>query len=246
MLSYKYHVRLTLVEEMLGTVPKNPQVFKDFVQSKALEKGLISAEEAKAEVATVEKEEERGWTGFMQDDNGLFIYNYVLRGFLKAASKSLKDQLGLDRYKSKLSTSVFVDAVGGPGPNSRRIYLTRDGKNVTSPDSMFERPLRSEDGPGGPRTALLRSDLIEPGTQLAFQVEVIADCANEFNEDSLTELFNYGRFSGLGQFRNGGFGRFVAEVTPDASNKKTAERWKALRAGAAEKAAAKKSAKKAK
>lgn len=53
-----YAVELTFTEPALGTVPMNPDVYRDYIESKKPE------EQRDEESQTVESREERGWTGY--------------------------------------------------------------------------------------------------------------------------------------------------------------------------------------
>ncbi len=58
----------------------------------------------------------------------------------------------------------------------------------------------------GPRVSLARSSYVEEGTELTFTLCWLPH--KEFSEAMFKQLFEYGEFAGLGQFRNGGYGRF--------------------------------------
>ena len=73
-------VKIKLLTEMLGTVTKDPEVYKTYIESKKPE-----TQNDEEEYLTVDKIEEKGQTGFHRDENGLFIYEYMIKGFLKAA-----------------------------------------------------------------------------------------------------------------------------------------------------------------
>jgi len=72
-------VKIKTKTELLGTVPKDPEVYASWIETKK------PAEIQENESENVEKIEEKGWTGFMKDENGLFIYEYMIKGFLKNA-----------------------------------------------------------------------------------------------------------------------------------------------------------------
>src|SRR3990167_792039 len=184
---------LTLTREILGTIPKNKEVYSKYVATKCADAGL-----SEKEVETVPDIEEKGWTGFRTDEKGPFLPDYMIRGFLKAAAMALKGQSDIKAYKSKIDNLVFVF------PD--RIRLEQGGKTVKAPDGDYERPLRAMTMQG-PRVTLAKSDMINSGAKIKFTIEIVG------NKDGITkawikELFDYGRLSGLGQFRNGGFGKF--------------------------------------
>src|SRR3990167_4138417 len=173
---------LTLTREILGTIPKNKEVYSKYVATKCADAGLS----------------EKEWTGFRTDEKGPFLPDYMIRGFLKAAAMALKGQSDIKAYKSKIDNLVFVF------PD--RIRLEQGGKTVKAPDGDYERPLRAMTMQG-PRVTLAKSDMINSGAKIKFTIEIVG------NKDGITkawikELFDYGRLSGLGQFRNGGFGKF--------------------------------------
>jgi hypothetical protein len=171
---------------MLGTVPKDKEIYKSYIESKAPE-GLNGESE------TVEEIEEKGWTGFHKDEEGLFVYDYFIKGFIKNAGNILKDNAKIQNLRSKLSNNLFVFP--------RKVRL---GK--VEPDGVLERPLRAQT-PQGPRVTLARSDYIAAGTEITFQIGWIEH--KDLSEKLIMELFAYGELQGLGQFRNGGYGRFT-------------------------------------
>ena len=153
------------------------------------------------EVASVEELEEKGWTGFHTDEQGLFIYEYMIKGFLKEAGNTMKEIVGIKNIKSKLNNLVFVAP--------RKMYFKRNGDYIKSADGVFERSLRVET-PMGPRVALARSEFVNAGTELDIEVTIVPN--KEITWKRLLQIFEYGSLKGLGQFRNGGFGRFTFEA----------------------------------
>jgi len=187
------HFRIELITEMLGTVPKDPDIYKTYIESKKPEE--ITDEE----YLSVEKIEEKGWTGFHSDENGLFIYDYMIRGFLKNAGNVLKDSLKLKAVKSKIDQFVFVFP--------RKIYL---GK--TEPDGDLKRSLRIM-GPSGPRVCIAKSDLVNAGTILNFYIKIVPN--KDINMETIDRIMEYGQLCGIGQFRNGSYGRFIVQQIED-------------------------------
>ena len=179
-------VRIQLITKMLGTVTKDPEVYRTYIESKK------PADKEEEEYLTVEKTEEKGWTGFHRDENGLFVYEYWIKGFLKAAGNVLKDALKVSAMRSKLDDYLFI------GP--RRIYLGQD-----DPDGVIERPLRAMTMQG-PRVTLARSDYISAGKEIEFTITLLPH--HELRFGIIERLLRHGELMGLGQFRNGGYGRF--------------------------------------
>jgi len=179
-------MKIRLLEPMLGTVTKDPDVYKTYIESKKPES------ETEEEYLTVEKVEEKGWTGFHSDENGLFIYSYMIKGFLKNAGNVLKDEIKIKALRSKIDNYVFI--------SPRRLYLGQ-----MDPDGVIERPLRAMTMQG-PRVTLARSDYIKAGKEIDFTIVLLPH--KEVTETIIIRLFEYGRLMGLGQFRNGGYGNF--------------------------------------
>ncbi len=199
----KHKIKLILTEDQLGTIPKSKEIFKNYITEKARDQK--TPEELQQlqieEVASVEELEEKGWTGFHTDEQGLFIYEYMIKGFLKEAGNTMKEIVGIKNIKSKLNNLVFVAP--------RKMYFKRNGDYIKSADGVFERSLRVET-PMGPRVALARSEFVNAGTELDIEVTIVPN--KEITWKRLLQIFEYGSLKGLGQFRNGGFGRFTFEA----------------------------------
>jgi hypothetical protein len=123
-----------------------------------------------------------------------------MKGFLKNSGNVLKSQLNTKALRSKVQDFVFV--------YPRKLYLKRDGKIITQPDGLNERPIRIRDR-SGERVALVRSDYINQGSEIEFELELVENAEVTFG--MLNALLQYGSRSGLGQFRNGGYGTFDFE-----------------------------------
>lgn len=205
-------IKIKLTESLLGTVPKNKQVYKTHIVTRAKEiaKRMEEDEEeyvenlAAEEVETVEDVEEKGWTGFHKDDDGIFILNYMLKGFAKAATE-VAMEMGwikpkITAYKKWIDLLLFVEP--------RRLRWTDgNGTIITEPDDCLERPLRTMSAKG-PRVTVTRSDLIEAGRCLEFDLIMMPN-GKGVEWDNMRHSFDYGRLVGLGQWRaSGGFGKF--------------------------------------
>jgi hypothetical protein len=182
------NVEIELVTEMLGTVPKNKEVYASYIESKR----PAESGDGEAEVDTVEEIEEKGWTGFHSNGCGLFVYDYFIKGFLKNAANVLKDDMKMTAFRSKVNDYLFVEP--------RMIPLGHD-----KPAGVIERPLRAQTAQG-PRVCLARSDYVPAGTVIKFKLLYLAN--PKFKPADVKSILEYGRLQGLGQFRNGGYGRF--------------------------------------
>lgn len=194
-------VTIKLVTKMLGTVSKDPDIYKTYIESKK----PASIEED--ESATVDKIEERGWTGFHRNTESkeLFIYDYMIRGFLKNAGEVLQSTFTVEKEKKK--QTVIEKMRGIRGKIDKFVFVEPRHISLKSetPDGYIERPLRVMT-PQGPRVTLARSDYIKEGLELTFTIKLLQN--KEVTWEMLNEMLQYGQFAGLGQFRNGGYGRF--------------------------------------
>ena len=190
----KYTFELEFTEPILGATPKSEEVYRDYIASKA----ALTDKQAAEELETVENAEEKGWTGFHTDDERPFLYDYVVKGFLKDACGMLRRASGtksskLTAYRKVIDGLVFVEP--------RKILLDLpQGATL----GVLERPLRAQTAQGE-RVALARSDTCPPGTTISFTLTVLGGVTMAL----LNEWFEYGQLRGLGQWRNAGYGRFT-------------------------------------
>jgi hypothetical protein len=193
-------VTVRLINPMLGTVPKSKHVYTDYVESKKPTNGTADLSEVEAETV-MEALEAKGWTGFHADENGLFVYDYFIKGFFKNAGNILKDQLKVKNLRSKLDNNLFIFP--------RRVSL---GKKL--PDGCVERPIRCQTMQG-PRVTIAKSDSVDAGTEFSFEVVWLE--TSDVKEEKLKKMLGYGKLQGFGQFRGGGYGQFeVVTISPTA------------------------------
>ena len=196
--------RIRMIEDLLGTSPLDQELYKNFIQKKKDElitsgklvkaPPIISGvEETQEEAEYVKEQEEKGMTGFLFDpQKGLFVFDYWIKGFFKNSANVLKEILGYRGLKQKVTNFLYV------GP--RQIFL---GKKEA--DDILERPLRFM-SKMGEKVALAASQILLKGLEIDFKVGVIPH--PEVTLELADFLLKYGQFMGLGQWRNGGYGRF--------------------------------------
>ena len=194
------HVRLKFFEEMLGTANSDPEIHERFIASKAPD-----AKSREEEVASLGVDEvvERGKTVFHKTEDGRpYLFDYMVRGFFKTAGKVCY-QLGgkhkLTAYKSKIDTLVFI--------KERRILLQMP---VGTTLGNLQRPLRAQTAQGE-RVSLANSETAPVGTEIEFTIITLLDEL----EEHILEWLDYGKYSGIGQWRNSGCGRFLYEELDD-------------------------------
>ncbi len=236
-----YKVTLRLAEDMLGTVPKNKNVYSSYLAGKAKDaiakdakkgiplasgehpadpndlsdvtKGRVDVEAMIAgETESIRDVEERGWTGFHEEANGVspedakpFIFDYMIRGYACEAARTIREIGKVKQLSDKFKRFVAV--------KPRKIFFkAEDGSFITKRHcSVNERPLRGQT-PQGPRVTVVRSDVIPAGTHLEFNLVVLK--GGGITKPIIETVLSYGgTFMGLGQWRSGGWGRFdVIEI----------------------------------
>lgn len=167
--------------------------------------------------------------------DGPFLFDYAVKGFLKEAARTLREydpskkdgdeeaddpaaqeddeeedkpkkkakSTSIKQLQDKVSRYVFVF------PRKVFFYprgadLPRDKEGNILFDNM-ERPLRAQTAQG-PRVTVVRSDLIPADTEFSFQLHVLK--GGQISKPILENIFQYGNYQGLGQWRSGGYGRF--------------------------------------
>lgn len=197
--SKKMRVRITFIEELLGTASANPELHSEFIASKAPD-----APSMKEEVAALgaEEVEQKAMTVFPRDENGNpILWDYQVKGFFKGACGFLRRVPGseaskLKAYKKVLDGLLFI--------HDRQIVL-----NMPDAVGNCQRPLRAETAQGE-RVALANSETAPAGTFIECEIEMLDKSLLPF----VREALDYGALSGIGQWRNSGKGRFRWEELP--------------------------------
>lgn len=206
----EYTFEITFTRELLGSVPSDPDVYRNFVASKGAEDG-VEPEDLEEEIADVpEAGGESGWTGFLTDGNGAYLSDHVVIGFMKAAAKALRRIKGTESSKVRAYRQVLNDLVH---VKEEKIYLELpDGEGF---DELC-RSLRAST-PQGDRVALACSQTAPRGTKIRFTLQIVSgnESSPAVSQTWLEEIFDYGAFLGFGQWRNAGHGRFEYKVSTD-------------------------------
>lgn len=190
-------VKLTFTEEVLGTAPNDEDVYRNFIASKAPDAQTIEEEIAEHGAEAVG---DKGMTVFGYEDGIPCLYDYMIKGFFKDSCSMLKKATG-SKSASIKAHKKMVDGLIFVAP--RLIHLNiPDGTDM----GVCQRPLRAQT-PQGERVALAMSESVPPGTTCEFEIT----CLTDGDEEYVREWLNYGKFRGIGQWRNSGKGRFEWE-----------------------------------
>lgn len=192
-------VRVTFTEEVLGSMPGDPEIARSYVASKSEDAAKIEEE---IEMIGVDGVVEKQKTYFHHLPGGQpCLLDYQIKGFFKSACQALNmayPKTKLPAYKRKIDQLVFV--------KERLIPFCLPIKTEIG---ECQRPLRASTAQGE-RVALANSETVPAGTFIEFTIVTLADPEAKKNEmmDRVCEWLDYGQFMGIGQWRSSGKGRF--------------------------------------
>lgn len=189
-------IRITFIEPILGTASANEDIYREFIASKAPD---ASTTEEEVAALGVEEYAEKQMTVFPRTEDGVpFLYDYQIKGFFKNTCGGLKKVSGTESSKIK-AFKKEIDKLIFPEP---RVIPFENYAPITN----CQRPLRAQTMQGE-RVSLAMSEQIPAGASVVFDVVCLCDA----HEAVVREWLDYGRYSGIGQWRNSGKGRFVWE-----------------------------------
>lgn len=189
-------VKLTFIEPVLGTSSANEDIYRDFIGSKAPDASTVDEEVAAIGADAVV---EKGMTVFPRMEDGApFLYDYQVKGFFKDTCGGLRKVKGTESSKIK-AYKKEIDRLIFPAP--RCIPFRFEGEV-----GECQRPLRAQTAQGE-RVSLAISEQIPSGATVEFTVA----CLSDDHEKAVREWLDYGKYSGIGQWRNSGKGRFTWE-----------------------------------
>ena len=192
------HLRITFNDEILATCGTNEY----FVTAIAKHDEAEAIERTKDEYEDI-PEEDRPMTVFPRTEDGKpFIYDYLIKGFIKNAAKAFNNIGGdkkLTSYKSKIDGGVFIE------PRQLVLELP-EGQEL----GICARPLRASTMQGE-RVTIAKSESAPEGTSLECYIKVM----NPEIKKKIFEYLDYGYYNGLGQWHNAGKGKFSYEIIED-------------------------------
>lgn len=194
-------IRLTFTEECLGTANADKNIHSDYIASKAPD-----AKSKEEEIAAIGVDEaiENAMTVFPKEDGKPFFWDYQIKGFFKDTCSALQRCKGEDMAKESCGMKAYKKIIDGCiFPEPRKIVIDMHGGEIGN----CQRPLRASTAQGE-RIALANSETIPAGSTIEFKVV----CLSDSHEKAVIEWLHYGRFKGMGQWRNSGKGRFTYEI----------------------------------
>lgn len=176
-------------------------------RAKILAEGLDALKETMTEM------ELRGTTVFFWNKKlqRPMIGDHMIYGFLKAATEAIGRTLPR-KHGTVLHSVAYTQSLINQHVRIDDQFLVFDNdlkRNKDGSTFYFQRSLRAQTAQG-PRVSLVKSEVVEAGARLDFTL-VVAD-NSPITEEVLHELFSYGRMTGLGQWRNAGWGMFSYQM----------------------------------
>ena len=148
----KLNIRITLINEMLGTAAADPEVYKNYIASKSPD--AMTLEEEVAAIG-VEETANKSMTVYPRLEDGTpFMWNYQLKGFFKDACSALQRCKGEEISKESCKLKAFKKVIDGCiFVEPRKIPIDMHGGEM----GICERPLRASTAQGE-RIALASSE----------------------------------------------------------------------------------------
>lgn len=138
----EYECELEILDKIYGGIPKSSEMLEGFIKGKKLPEDMKEKlEEEMGLDKSIEEDVDAFWTGFKQDDTGLYIETRQVKAMLKEAigEAGLTDPghpMAFRGIKSRVAGAVFPKGQGGS--DSSRLYLYTNGGPATEPDGHDE------------------------------------------------------------------------------------------------------------
>lgn len=194
---YELRIKITFLEELLGTASANLDIHREYIANKAPD---AKSTEEEVEAIGVDAVLEKSMTVFPRNEDGQpILFDYQVKGFFKDSTAALRKVPGskaskVKAYKKEIDGLLFVFP--------RMIPL-----DMPSPVTTSSRPLRAQTAQGE-RIALSTSEAAPAGTTVELTISALTKDMFELAKECL----DYGTLRGIGQWRNSGKGRFAYEV----------------------------------
>lgn len=199
-------IRLTFFEPLLGTTSGNKDLAKEYIFTKYPGEGL-PRDEQDAHPDAEEQLEKTSTVFPRMADGRLMLWDYQIKGFFKDACSMLRRGAGDNGKASRMmkAQKKVIDGCIFVFPRQIPIVLSGD-------ISWCQRPLRAQTAQGE-RVALANSEMVPVGSSIEFEVRMLDPKLLE----AVREWFDYGELRGLGQWRNGSYGRFRWETVGEGA-----------------------------
>ena len=204
----EYMVELKIRERICGGIPISEDQIEGWLRGRGLlpKEAATRAKKIREEVGEekyIEEESKSQWTTFKKDEHGIYLEPRQIRALIKESAFILELTKNVRGLRQRLQHGLVI--------KPDRIYLQRDGKNITEVDGQAEGPIHVM-GPQGPRTALKRQDYVLAPT-IKFQIRVVTPMDEEetkyLTSERLRAVFEWAEDGiGLGASRSQDEGKF--------------------------------------
>lgn len=143
------------------------------------------------------------------------IGDHMIYGYLKAAAEALGRAKSKDAAAAEektrgvmLKSISYTQSIINQHIRCEQQFIAFDNGVVetgTGQTQYLQRSLRAMTAQG-PRVTLAKSEQVKAGSHLEFTLKVLK--GSPLTETVLKQLFDYGEFTGFGQWRNAGYGMF--------------------------------------
>jgi len=189
----KYKARIQVRDKMLGGVPKNPEVLKQWLEIKAHPKLKDPPEDLEKAEEWVESEEKKNWCGFWQNENGLYIeLARWTKGMIKKCAKVLKITSTKRGSRDVIFNGLYI--------KPELFHLEKE-----KADGYLEHFGEITDARGNRRSIVSRFDYVAK-PEIEFEIWVVD--TNVLSKDDIEKILVLGQEKGLGAFTSQGYGKY--------------------------------------
>ena len=154
----------------------------------------------------------KGMTVFYRDPSNDLpsIGDHMILGFLKAATDAIAKTLP-KKNATILQSKAYTYSTINQHVRVKERFINFDKdimKTASGAPEYLQRSLRAETAQG-PKISLAKSEQIPAGASIQFTLKVMKN--SPIKRNHLEQLFSYGCLSGIGQWRNSGYGQFEVE-----------------------------------
>jgi hypothetical protein len=240
-----FKITLTFLRDMLGTNPMDADIHGTHVidkerkiitekskvnkalSNKYLDASDISEERKQEEMGKIKERaeelmeivgdlDEKGITVFFREDGKVCIGDHMIYGFLKAAAEAISQTLP-KKNGTILHSASYTQSIINRHVSCTDEFIFSDTDIKRKPDGSPDYKVRSlrAQTPQGPRVTIAKSERIPKGAKLEFNLQIME--GSPLTVEALKTLLDYGKITGLGQWRNARNGSFtyeIEEVTP--------------------------------
>lgn len=201
--AFTLRIRCTLLTELLGTLPGDPNIYTEYIQTRC----PANVEDVPVNLDP-DEEIEKKTTYFRRTKTGeLCLADYMIKGHLKAMGEAIRKRIRKESGAPTAATKSGWEAWVGNADQNVHVFPRLINLGVTQPDGIIERPLRAQTM-HGPRVSLARSEMINADRTFEFEIHV----RGGVSEEQILVALDEGKYTGYGQWRNAGYGRFIYEV----------------------------------